>query len=209
MCCLIDDDPAASWNVLLTLRPANAKAIETAAATINKLRLADTTVGDYARLYRVAHTVLHDMDANHYHAAEQMQMHHILRGMDTMPEMSAIVLQYSKRRSYQRNGHRDFCPHPTALLLITLPSIKPIAYVPCATVQDILLQTVAPRLFYLKTVASIQQPLTPSVNFATTTGAANVVRDATTKQATALSNARSPATSEAPMLPNLSAYSPE
>jgi hypothetical protein len=54
----IDDDPAASWTALLALRPANDKANENAAATINKLRLADTTVGDYTRLHRAAHTAL-------------------------------------------------------------------------------------------------------------------------------------------------------
>jgi hypothetical protein len=94
--CLVDDDPAASWTALLALRPANAKAIENAAATINKLRLADTTVGDYTRLHRAAHTALHDMDASHYHATVLAQMHRILRGIDDVPEMSAIVLQYSK-----------------------------------------------------------------------------------------------------------------
>jgi hypothetical protein len=63
---------------------------------INKLRLADTTVGDYTRLHRAAHTALHDMDASHYHATVLTQMHHILRGIDDIPEMSAVVLQYSK-----------------------------------------------------------------------------------------------------------------
>jgi hypothetical protein len=67
--CLVDDDPTASWTALLALRPANAKGIENATATINKLRLADTTVGDYTRLHRAAHTALHDVDASHYHAS--------------------------------------------------------------------------------------------------------------------------------------------
>jgi hypothetical protein len=95
----------------------------------------------------------------------------------------------------------------STLLLITLPSLKPIAYVPCATVQDIMLPTVAPRRSYSKTVASIQQPLTLSVNSATTTGAANVVDDAAMKHATAASSARSPTTSKAPLLRCLPAYS--
>jgi hypothetical protein len=94
--CLVDNDPAASWTALLALRPANAKAIESTAATINKVRLTDTTVGDYTRLHRAAHTALHDMDANHYHAAALTQMHRILRGIDDIPELSAVVLQYSK-----------------------------------------------------------------------------------------------------------------
>jgi hypothetical protein len=93
---LVDDDPAASWTALLALRPANAKAIENAAATINKLRLADITVGDDTRINRAAHTALHEMDASHYHATVLTQMHRILRGIDDIPEMSAIVLQYSK-----------------------------------------------------------------------------------------------------------------
>jgi hypothetical protein len=78
------------------LRPANAKAIENAAATINKLRLSDTTVGDYTRLHRAAHIALHYMNVSHYHATVLMQMHSIRRGIDDIPEMSAIVLQYSK-----------------------------------------------------------------------------------------------------------------
>jgi hypothetical protein len=41
--------------------PANVKAIKNAAVIINKLRLADTTVGGYTRLHRAAHTALHDM----------------------------------------------------------------------------------------------------------------------------------------------------
>jgi hypothetical protein len=36
------------------------------------------------------------MDGNHYHAAVLTQMHLILRGIDDIPEMSAIVLQCSK-----------------------------------------------------------------------------------------------------------------
>jgi hypothetical protein len=36
------------------------------------------------------------MDASHYHATVLTQMHRILRGIDDIPEMSAIVLQYSK-----------------------------------------------------------------------------------------------------------------
>jgi hypothetical protein len=68
--------------LVVALRPANAKAIENAAATINKLRLADTTVGDYTRLHRAAHSALHDMKANHYHAAVLTQMHRILRGIN-------------------------------------------------------------------------------------------------------------------------------
>jgi hypothetical protein len=74
--------------------PANTKAIETAAATINKLRLADTTVDDYTRLHRASHTFLH-IGANHYHAAAQTQMHPILRGIDETLNMSAVVLQCS------------------------------------------------------------------------------------------------------------------
>jgi hypothetical protein len=89
---LVDDDPAASWTALCALRPANAKAIENAAATINKKRLSDITVGDCTRLNRAAHTALHDMDASHYHATVLKQMHRILRGIDDIPEMSAIVL---------------------------------------------------------------------------------------------------------------------
>jgi hypothetical protein len=52
--CLVDDDPAASWTALLALRPAKAKAIENTSATIKKMRLADTTVGDYTRFHRTA-----------------------------------------------------------------------------------------------------------------------------------------------------------
>jgi hypothetical protein len=36
------------------------------------------------------------MDASHYHATLLTQMQRILRGIDDIPEMSAIVLQYSK-----------------------------------------------------------------------------------------------------------------
>jgi hypothetical protein len=94
--CLVDNDPAASWTALLALRPDNAKAIESTATTINKVHLTDTTVGDYTRLHLAAHTTLHDMDANHYHAAVLTHMHRILRGIDDIPELSAVVLQYSK-----------------------------------------------------------------------------------------------------------------
>jgi hypothetical protein len=66
------------------------------AATINKLHLADTFVSDYTRLHRDAHTALHDMVASHYHATVLTHMHRILRGIDDIPEMSAIILQYSK-----------------------------------------------------------------------------------------------------------------
>jgi hypothetical protein len=79
--CLVDNDPAASWDALLALRPANAKAIESTAATINKVRLTDTTVCDYTRLHRAAHTALHDVDANNYHAAVVTQIHRILLGI--------------------------------------------------------------------------------------------------------------------------------
>jgi hypothetical protein len=146
------------------------QAIENAAAAVNKLCLADTTVDDYTRPRRVAHIALHDMDANHYHASVLTQMHRILRGIDDVPEMSAIVLQYSKIESLPTQPPPSFLPiSNSTLLLITLPSIKPIAYVPRATVQDIMLPTIAPRRSYSKTVASIQPPLMPSVNSATTT----------------------------------------
>jgi hypothetical protein len=205
--CLVDDDPAASWTALLALRPANAKAIENAVATINKLRLADTSVGDYTRLHRAAHTALHDMDATLCHATVLTQMHRILRGIDDIPEMSAIVLQYSKIDGPTNALITEILQTSNStLLLITLPSLKPIAYVPCATVQDIMLPTVARRRSYSKTVASIQQPLTLSVNSEATTGAANAVEDTAMKHATAASSARSPITSKAPLLRSLPAY---
>jgi hypothetical protein len=59
-----------------------------------------------------------------------------------------------------------------------------------------MLLTVSPRRFYVETVAPIQQPLTRSVNSATTTGAANVIEDAAMKHATAASSARSSTTSQ-------------
>jgi hypothetical protein len=93
---LVDGVPAASWTALLALRSANAKAIEDAAATIKKLRLADTTVGDNTRHHRAAHTAFLDMDASHYRAAVLTQILHILCGIDDIPEMSAIILQNSK-----------------------------------------------------------------------------------------------------------------
>jgi hypothetical protein len=94
--CLVDDEPAASWTDILALGPANAKGIENAAAIINKLRLADTTVGDYTRLHRAAHTAQHDVDASHYLGTVLTPVHRILRGIDDIPEISAIILQNSK-----------------------------------------------------------------------------------------------------------------
>jgi hypothetical protein len=135
--CLVDDDPAASWAALLALRPANAKAIETAAATINKLRLSGITVGDFTRIHRAAHTALHDMDAKHCHAAILTQMHRILRDIDDIPEMSAIVLQYSTIDDPANATVTElFAESNDMLLLITVPSLKSTAYVrvrPCRT----------------------------------------------------------------------------
>jgi hypothetical protein len=184
------------------------KAIENAAATINRLRHAETTVGDYTRLHRAAHTALHDMDASHYHATVLTQMHRILRGIDDIPEMSAIVLQYSKidgpTNATITELFADIQQHaPTQYVALAQADSD----VPCATVQGIMLPTVAPRRSYPKTIASIQQPLTLSVNSATTTSAANVEKDAAMKHATAASSARSPTTSKAPLLRSLPAYS--
>jgi hypothetical protein len=97
------------------LRPANAKAIENAAGTINKLRFVDTTVGDCMRVHRAAHTALHDMDASHYRSTVLTQMHRILRGIDDIPETSTIVLQYSKiDKPTNATIIELFCGHPTA-----------------------------------------------------------------------------------------------
>jgi hypothetical protein len=149
--CLVDNDPAASWTALLALRPDNAKAIESTAATINKIRLTDTTVRDYTRLHLATHTTLHDMDANHYHAAVLTHMHRILRGIDDIPEMSAVVLQYSKIDDPTNATVTElFAKSNSTPLLIKSPSLKPTAFVPCATVPVIILPIVAPRRCYLE-----------------------------------------------------------
>jgi hypothetical protein len=160
------------------------------------------------RLHRAAHTALHDMDASHYHATVLRQMHRILRGIDDIPEMSAVVLQYSKIDGPTNATITElFADIQQHALLITLPSLKPIAYMPCATVQGIMLPTVAPRRSYSKMVESIQQPLTLSVKSATTTGAANVVENAAMKHATAASSARPPTTFKVQLQRSLPAYS--
>jgi hypothetical protein len=113
--------------------------------------------------------------------------------------MSAIVLQYSKIDDSINASitviFADIQQHAPAHHVALAQADSD---VPCATVQDIMLPTVAPRRSYSKIVASIQQPLTPSVISATTKGTDNVVEDAATKHATAACSARFLTTSKAP-----------
>jgi hypothetical protein len=93
-CCINSDDTAGSLAALKDLHPSTAQAIEDAAEVINSLRLVDVDVAAYTAAHRAAHTQLGAISATHHHSQVSIHLRRIMKGVEGIPELAAVVLQY-------------------------------------------------------------------------------------------------------------------